>query len=152
MKVLQLIDAGNLCVSGGSVNRTFFSLFPEFEDLVGNLIIGLFVIGFFEKLFLKLLQSFVNAISGFLLSTTDHLCDVLLELCLVGGRITKERVDGLNYHILQYCLIDSSCVAFLPGWLQSTDAAPDDGFAAAIVPVNSAEHFTACATRMKIYS
>ena len=54
------------------------------EDLIGNLIIGLLVIGFFEKLFLKLLQSFVNAISGFLLSTTDHLCDVLLELRLVG--------------------------------------------------------------------
>jgi hypothetical protein len=36
-------------------------------------------------------------------------------------------------------------VAFLPGWLQSTDAAPNDGFAAAIVPVNSAEHFTAFA-------
>ena len=53
------------CVCGGSVNRTFFSLFTELEDLVGNLIIGLFVIGFFEKLFLKLLQSFVNAISGF---------------------------------------------------------------------------------------
>ena len=32
-------------------------------------------------------------------------------------------------------------MAFLPGWLQSTDAAPDDGFAAAIVPVNSAEPF-----------
>ena len=32
-------------------------------------------------------------------------------------------------------------MAFLSGWLQSTDAAPDDGFAAAIVPVNSAEHF-----------
>ena len=151
-EVLQFVDAGNLCVSGGSVNRTFFSLFPEFEDLVGNLIIGLFVIGFFEKLFLKLLQSFVNAISGFLLSTTDHLCNVLLELRLVGGLIAKERVNCLNYHILQYRLIDGSCVAFLPGWLQSTDAAPDDGFAAAIVPVNSAEHFTACATRMKIYS
>ena len=39
-EVLQFVDAGNLCVSGGSVNRTFFSLFPEFEDLVGNLIIG----------------------------------------------------------------------------------------------------------------
>ena len=36
-------------------------------------------------------------------------------------------------------------MAFLPGWLQSTDAAPDDGFAAAIVPVNSAEHLTAFA-------
>ena len=41
-KILQVIDAGNLCVSGGSVNRTFFSLFPELEDLVSNLIIGLF--------------------------------------------------------------------------------------------------------------
>ena len=40
-KILQLVDAGNLCVSGGSVNRTFFSLFPEFEDLVGNLVIAL---------------------------------------------------------------------------------------------------------------
>ena len=106
-EVLQFVDAGNLCVSGGSVNRTFFSLFPEFEDLVGNLIIGLFVIGFFEKL----------SISGILLSTTDHLCNVLLELRLVGGLITKERVDSLNYHILQYRLIDGSCVVFLPGRL-----------------------------------
>ena len=88
------------------------------------------------------LQFFVNAISGTLLSASDHLCDVLLELCLVGGRITKECVDGVNYHILQYRLIDGSCVTFLSGWLQSTDAAPDDGFAAAIVPVNSAEHLT----------
>ena len=72
------------CVSGGGINRALFALFPEFEDLIGNLIIGLLVIGFFEKLFLKLLQFFVNAISGFLLSTTDHICDVLLELRLVG--------------------------------------------------------------------
>ena len=33
-------------------------------------------------------------------------------------------------------------MAFLSGWLQSTDAAPDDGFAATVVPVDSAEHFT----------
>ena len=36
-------------------------------------------------------------------------------------------------------------MAFLSGWLQSTDAAPDYGFVAAIVPVNFAEHFTAFA-------
>ena len=36
-------------------------------------------------------------------------------------------------------------MAFLPGRFQSTDAAPDDGFSAAIVPVDSAEHFTAFA-------
>ena len=39
MKALQLVDAGNLCVSGSSIDRTFFSLFPEFEDLVGNLVV-----------------------------------------------------------------------------------------------------------------
>ena len=64
---------------------------PELEDLIGNLIIGLFVIGFFEKLFLELLQSFVDAISGILLSASDHLCDVLLELCLVGGLIANQN-------------------------------------------------------------
>ena len=38
-KILQFIDAGDLCVPGGGINRTFFTLFPEFEDLIGNLII-----------------------------------------------------------------------------------------------------------------
>ena len=71
-KILQLVDACNLCVPGGSVNRAFLALLPELEDLIG----------------------------GILLSASDHLCDVLLELCLVGGLIAKERVDGLNYHIL----------------------------------------------------
>ena len=83
-KILQFIDAGNLCVPGGSVNRAFLALFTEFEDLIGNLIIGLFVIGFFEKLFLEALQFFVDPISGILLSVSDNLCDVLLELGLVG--------------------------------------------------------------------
>ena len=40
------------------------------------------------------LQSFIDTISGILLSASDHLCDVLLELRLVGGLIAKERVDG----------------------------------------------------------
>ena len=53
-------------------------LFPELEDLVGNLVVGFFAIGFFEKLFLESLQSFIDTISGILLSTTDHLCNVLL--------------------------------------------------------------------------
>lgn len=44
-------------------------------------------------------QSLVDAISGILLSTSDHLCDVLLELGLVGGLIAKERVNCLNHYI-----------------------------------------------------
>lgn len=99
-KILQLVDACSLCVPGGSVNRAFLALLPELEDLIGNLIIGLFVVDLFEKLFSEFLQSLVDPISGILLSASDHLCDVLLELCLVGGLIAKERVDGLNYHIL----------------------------------------------------
>ena len=72
-KILKFIDAGNLCVPGSSVDGAFFSLFSEVEDLVGNLIIGFFVIGLFKKLFLKLLQFFVDPISGILLSASDHL-------------------------------------------------------------------------------
>ncbi|ESL02614.1 hypothetical protein GCWU000282_02206 [Catonella morbi ATCC 51271] len=37
-------------------------------------------------------------------------------------------------------------MAFLPGRFQPAEVAPDDGFVAAIVPVNSAEHFTAVTT------
>ena len=99
-EILQLVDAANLCVPDGSVNRAFLAMLPELEDFIGNLIIGLFVVGLFEKLFLEFLQSLVDPISGILLSASDHLCDVLLKLCLVGGLIAKERVDRLNYHIL----------------------------------------------------
>ncbi len=35
-KILQFIDAGNLCVSGGGINRALFALFPELGDLVLN--------------------------------------------------------------------------------------------------------------------
>ena len=90
-KILQLVDACNLCVPGGSVNRAFLALLPELEDLIGNLIIDLFVVGLFEKLFLEFLQSLVDPISGILLSASDHLCDVLLELCLVGGLIANQN-------------------------------------------------------------
>ena len=38
-EVLQLIDADNLCVPGSSVNRAFFALLSEFEDLIGNLVV-----------------------------------------------------------------------------------------------------------------
>ena len=93
-EILQLVDAGNLCVSGRSVNRAFFSLFPKLEDIVGNLIVGFLVVSFFEKFFLEFLPSLVDLISGILLSASDHLCNVLLELRLVGGLIAKERVDG----------------------------------------------------------
>lgn len=140
-EILQVVNSCNLCISGSDIYGALLTLFAEFENLVGNLIVGFLVVSLFKKLFLKLHQMFVDSISSGFSGVSDDFGDVLLELRLIGGLITKERVNCLNYHILQYRLIDGSCVAFLPGWLQSTDAAPDDGFAASIVPVDSAEHF-----------
>ena len=31
-------------------------------------------------------------------------------------------------------------MAFMTGWFQSADAAPDDGFASVVVPMDAAEH------------
>ena len=52
-EVLQLVDAGNLGVSGGSVYRAFLALFPEPEDLIGDFVVGLFIMCLFEKLLLE---------------------------------------------------------------------------------------------------
>ncbi len=76
--VLQVVDSFNLGISGSGVNSAFFTLFAELENLVGNLIVGFFVISFFEKLFLKFHQLLVNAISGALLSFSDDFSNVLL--------------------------------------------------------------------------
>ena len=54
-EVLQLVDAGNLCVSGGGVYRAFLALFPEFENLISDFVVGLFVMRLFEKLLLEIL-------------------------------------------------------------------------------------------------
>ena len=51
--ILQVIDSCNLCVSGSSVNSTFFTLLAELENLVGNFIVGFLVVSFFEKLLLE---------------------------------------------------------------------------------------------------
>ena len=77
-EILQVINSCNLRVSGSGVNGAFFTLFAEFENLVSNLIVGFFVVSFFEKLFLKFHQLLVNAISGALLSFSDDFSNVLL--------------------------------------------------------------------------
>ena len=76
--VLQVVNSCNLRVSGSGVNVAFFTLFAELENLVGYLVVGLFVVSFFEKLFLKFHQLLVNAISGALLSFSDDFSNVLL--------------------------------------------------------------------------
>ena len=76
--VLQVVDSFNLGSSGSGGYSAGFTLVAELENLVGNLIVGCFVISFFEKLFLKFHQLLVNAISGALLSFSDDFSNVLL--------------------------------------------------------------------------
>lgn len=77
-EVLQVVDSCNLCVSGGGVNRAFFTPLTELENLVSNLIVGFLVVSFLEKLFLEFNQLFINAISGGILGISDDFSDVLL--------------------------------------------------------------------------
>lgn len=38
-EILQVVDSGNLYISGSDVNSTLLALFAELENLVGNLIV-----------------------------------------------------------------------------------------------------------------
>ena len=79
-EILQVVDSGNLCVSGSCVNGTLPALFAELENFIGNLIVGFFVVSFFKKLLLKLQKLFINTVSGGFLGIPDDLCNVLLQL------------------------------------------------------------------------
>ena len=65
---------------------------------------------------------------------------------MIATFVAEHLVDCLDDSILKDQLVDGSGVAFLAGGFQPADAAPDDGFATSIVPVDSAEHFTTFAT------
>lgn len=77
-EILQVVDSGNLCISGGGINGTLLALFAELENFVGNLIVGVLVVSLFEKFFLKFPQLFINSVSGGFLGIPDDLCNVLL--------------------------------------------------------------------------
>lgn len=79
-EILQVVDSGNLCISGSSVNSTLPALFAELENLVGNLIVGFLVVSLFKKLLLELQKLFINTVSGGFLGIPDDLSDVLLQL------------------------------------------------------------------------
>ena len=68
-------------------------------------------------------------------------CRQRIRTVTEGYSIFSGVVLTISSYRSVYRLIDGSGVAFLSSRFQPADAAPDDGFAAAIVPVDSAEHF-----------
>lgn len=60
--------------------------------------------------------------------------------------VTKQLIQGSENNFLQVKFVYGSGMAFKAGGFKPADAAPDDGFAAVVVPMNSSEHFTAVTT------
>lgn len=102
-------------------------------------------VGPFQKLLLQFQQSFVDTIRRLSGRGSDDGCDVLLELILVSFPITQQLVQGGNHSLLQIQLVDRSRMTFQTGRLQPADTAPNDGFAAVVVPMNAPEYLAAFA-------
>lgn len=75
----------------------------------------------------------------------DDLSDVLLQHFLVSAFVQNHLVDGFQDDVVQQLLIDCFGPASDAGVGQAAFAAPYDGFAASIVPVDAPEHFIAFA-------
>ena len=99
MKVLQLMDAGNLCVSGSSIDRTFLSLFPEFEDLVGNLVVKVLQEVNQHKLTiqLRLLKIMNDTASLNNASAKDHIFHLDRS---IQGKYDEQRLSKLFYAVI----------------------------------------------------
>ena len=59
--------------------------------------------------------------------------------------LAEHPVDGIDYHLLQKCFINRSAVAGVAGGFQAAAAAPYDGLAASVVPVDTPVKLTALA-------
>lgn len=141
--ILQVVNSLYLFIPCGSINSGFLAKFSESEDLICYFVVVLFAVGFLNELLLQGHKLFVNAVNGSCLRSSNDCGNVKLELCLIIAFVTKHLIDGFDNDILKNQLIYGSSVAFKPGGLQPTDAAPDNGFDASVVPVEPSEHFTA---------
>ena len=76
---------------------------------------------------------------------TNNGFDIFLQCDEKMIFITQCLVDGRDHHLLNGALQYRASIAELAGVFQAADAPPDDGFLSAVVPVDSAEDFSALA-------
>ena len=119
-------------------------LIPQAEDFVCDGIVVLFVICFLDELLLQFLEAFVDAFRGEGAGVYDSLCHVLLHLLNEGIAVFAKPVDGFQRNFLEEFLIyrPVCAVFFSGGRFEPTDAAPDDGLLATVVPVDASVELT----------
>ena len=142
-EALQLLDPVHGFLAAVAVDGSFFFLFPEPEDFVRDGIVVLLVVSLLDELLLQFFQPCLNAVRRKGVCIDHGLGDVLLQSLQEGLSFAQNLVERLDCDLLQDCLIDRAVVAwhFCGSRFQSTDAPPDDGFAAVVVPVNAAVEY-----------
>ena len=92
---------------------------------------------------MQLQQLGVNVIGGSAGIVANDRCNVLLQHFHIAAFVKYHLIDGFQDDVLQKLFIDCSGPASDASVLQATFAAPHDGFAATVVPVDSAKHLLA---------
>ncbi len=118
-------------------------LIAKAVNLIGDILVVDLGVGQLHKLRLQLCKAVVDVAQGFIVIHTEDSGDVILQ----GG---KERflptqciVDGGDHHVLDVAFQHRPGVAEQAGILQATNASPDDGSLAPVVPMDPAEYLSA---------
>ena len=138
-EVLQLLDSVQGFLPLMAVDRGLFLLVAEPKNLVSDGIIVLLVVGLLDELLLQLLQPCLNAVRREGVGADHGFCDVCLQLFQEDLTLGQDLVDGLDRDLLQQELVHCPVLTghFCVRDFQAADAAPDDGFAAMVVPVDA---------------
>lgn len=98
--ILQLVDSLYLFISCGGIDSGFLAELSEFENLISNLVVGFFALGFLDELLLQGHQLLVDVLNGSGLRSLDNRSDVKLQLCLIATFVSKHLVDCFDDGIL----------------------------------------------------
>ena len=144
-EILKVSDQPHLLVSDNAVDFGLLSHVPKSEDLVRDGVVVVFLVGFLDELLLQLPEAFIDDLRRQGIPLFDHRGDVGLQGIQEVVLFTEHLIDGLNGHFLHELLVDRPGVAGVTCGFQPRAAAPDNGLAAPVVPVDAPEEFAAVA-------
>lgn len=138
-EVLQLLDSVQGFFPVVAIDLGFLLLVAEPENLISDGVVILFVVGFLDELLLQLREPFLNAVRREGIGADYGFGDVCLQLLQKDLTLGQNLINGLERDLLQQELVDRAVLAghLCMGDFQAADAAPDDGFAAVVVPVDA---------------
>lgn len=119
--ILQVVDSLYLLIPCSGIDCGLLAEFSEPENLISNLVVGFFALGFLDEFLLQGHQLLIDVLNGSGLRSSDNRSDVKLQLCLIATFVSKHLIDGGDHNILQNQFVYRSGVAFQSGGFQPTD-------------------------------